>query len=52
MKLSPETLEIISSIVAINSGSPVQGAVFKKGNQWQNTAVGTAPISNALVKRN
>ena len=33
MKLSSETLEIINSIKTINAGSPIQGAVFKKGSE-------------------
>lgn len=50
MKLSPETLEIISSIALINSGSPVQGAVFKKGNQIKARRYkSSAPIVYATI---
>ena len=33
MKLSRDTLEILTAISRINAKSPVNGAVFKRGNK-------------------
>lgn len=50
MKLSADTLEIISSIATINAGSPVQGAVFKKGNEIKARRYkSAAPIMYATI---